>query len=109
VARDLSVGLLTDCWINTSTPSSLSTLNIATGVLVVALLTERYDELGCIALAVWCFAASVVVALGGMDAVLSELRRDTPQPVSHRLLRTLHYASVTLLAAGLGLSLWQAF
>ena len=86
----------------------LSTLNIATGVLAVAFLTRRYDDLGGITLAIWCFAASVVLALGGMEAVLTELRSDPPRPVPHRLLRRLHYASVALLGAGLGLSLWQA-
>jgi hypothetical protein len=86
----------------------LSTLNIAAGVLVVALLTERYGGAGNITLVVLLFAASVVVALGGMEAVLEELRREPRRPVLQRTLRRWHYASVVFLALGLALSLVYA-
>lgn len=86
----------------------LSTLNIAAGVLVVALLSERYEGAGNITVGVLLFAASVVVALGGMEAVLEELRRDRPRLVPHGALRRWHYTSVVLLAAGLALALVYA-
>lgn len=55
----------------------LSTLNLAAGVLPVALLAERCAT-GRVALVVWFFAASIVAALGGMEPVLAEMNREDP-------------------------------